>query len=113
MSIVRTTEEIRVSCSLREDLWRRAHESGSLLVCGLALLIGAHLLGFDFARFRPHLIFAAAVPWILQLIQLPNSLGASPLPSYTVRITAEFVALERYGIEMRRIRRPVTLTRRA
>lgn len=111
LAIVRSHGEIRITSDLRQDVRRRLAESAALGVGGGALHAVLASLGVDAASLTSHLVAGAALPWIMQLLMLPNSLGAPPIPSHAVRITETHVALEKYGVEYARISRPVVVRR--
>ena len=112
MPIVRSPDEVRVTSRLRDDLRRRAYDT--LVVGGVAAVAywAAPLLGVTISELRAHFWLPMLLPWIGQLLVLPNSLGADVRPSFALRISRDAVSLERYGIPDARVARPAVLVHR-
>jgi len=111
VAIVRSPSEISVTSDLRQDLQRRVAESVGVSVASGALFAVLTLLEISTVSLATHFVVGAALPWLSQLLVLPNSLGAAPIPSHTLRITETHVVLERYGVEYGRVARPVVVRR--
>ena len=109
MAIVRSPSEISLTSNLRQDLLRRLVESAGFSVASGVLYAALTALGFEVVSLGTHFVFGATLPWLLQLVVLPNSLGTTPIPSHTLRITETHVSLERYGVEDGRLARPVSV----
>ena len=109
MAIVRSPSEISLTSNLRQDLLRRLVESAGFSVASGLLYSALTAMGVGAASLGTHFVLGATVPWLMQLVVLPNSLGATPIPSHTLRITETHVSLERYGVEYGRVARPVSV----
>jgi hypothetical protein len=112
VTLSRSSSDLTIESNLRHDLARRARESVAVSVTLAAIAVALPLLGVGLPGTWPqHVAFSVVLPWVGQLLMLPNVIGKHPLPSWRLRFTAETITLERYGWSEGTIARPASFRR--